>query len=27
VIDQTSLADLTLRWKERQGKYIPNWDI
>ena len=27
VIDQTSLSDLTLRWKDRQGKYIPNWDI
>jgi Rrf2 family cysteine metabolism transcriptional repressor len=27
VIDQTSLADLVVRWKERQGKYIPNWDI
>ncbi len=27
VIDQTSLADLAARWKERQGKYIPNWDI
>ncbi len=27
VIDQTSLADLATRWKERQGKYIPNWDI
>jgi Rrf2 family transcriptional regulator, cysteine metabolism repressor len=27
VIDQTTLAELVLRWKERQGKYIPNWDI
>lgn len=27
VIDHTSLADLAIRWKERQGKYIPNWDI
>jgi Rrf2 family protein len=27
VIDQTTLADLAIRWKERQGKYIPNWDI
>ena len=27
VIDQTTMAELALRWRERQGKYIPNWDI
>jgi Rrf2 family transcriptional regulator, cysteine metabolism repressor len=27
VIDQTNFADLARRWRERQGKYVPNWDI
>jgi len=27
VVDQTTLDELALRWKERNGKYIPNWDI
>jgi Rrf2 family protein len=27
VIDRTTFADLARRWKEKQGKYIPNWDI
>ena len=27
VIDQTNFADLAKRWRERQVKYVPNWDI
>jgi Rrf2 family protein len=27
VIDQTTFADLILAWKERQHKYVPNWEI
>lgn len=27
VIDHTTLADLAEDWKDRHGKYIPNWDI
>jgi Rrf2 family transcriptional regulator, cysteine metabolism repressor len=27
VIDRTTFADLARQWRERQGKYIPNWDI
>src|SRR4051812_23786957 len=27
VIDQTNFADLARRWRERQIKYVPNWDI
>src|SRR5262245_13484371 len=27
VIDHTSFADLTREWRERQGTYVPNWDI
>jgi Rrf2 family cysteine metabolism transcriptional repressor len=27
VIDHTTFADLARRWRERQGKYVPNWDI
>jgi Rrf2 family cysteine metabolism transcriptional repressor len=27
VVDKTSFADLARRWRDRQGKYIPNWDI
>jgi hypothetical protein len=27
VIDQTNFADLARQWRDRQGKYIPNWDI
>jgi Rrf2 family transcriptional regulator, cysteine metabolism repressor len=27
VIDQTTFADLARQWKERQHKYVPNWDI
>lgn len=27
VLDQTSFADLVRIWRERQGKYVPNWDI
>ena len=27
VIDQTNFADLARQWRERQVKYVPNWDI
>jgi Rrf2 family protein len=27
VIDKTTFAELARDWKERQTKYIPNWDI
>jgi Rrf2 family protein len=27
VVDQTSFADLSRNWQERQSKYVPNWDI
>jgi Rrf2 family transcriptional regulator, cysteine metabolism repressor len=27
VIDHTSFADLAREWRERQGKYVPNWEI
>lgn len=27
VVDRTSFADLARQWREKQGKYIPNWDI
>jgi len=27
VIDETNFADLARQWRERQGKYVPNWDI
>jgi Rrf2 family transcriptional regulator, cysteine metabolism repressor len=27
VVDHTSFGDLARRWRERQGRYIPNWDI
>ena len=27
VVDQTTFADLARRWREKQGNYIPNWDI
>ena len=27
VIDQTSFAELVRGWKEKQTKYVPNWDI
>jgi Rrf2 family cysteine metabolism transcriptional repressor len=27
VIDQTKFADLARRWRERQVKYVPYWDI
>lgn len=27
VVDETSFADLARTWKERQCKYIPNWEI
>ncbi len=27
VVDHTSFADLVRQWRERQGIYVPNWDI
>jgi Rrf2 family protein len=27
VVDQTTFGDLARKWRERQGQYIPNWDI
>jgi Rrf2 family protein len=27
VIDTTNFADLARRWRESQGRYVPNWDI
>jgi Rrf2 family cysteine metabolism transcriptional repressor len=27
VVDQTNFADLARRWREKQGKYVPNWEI
>jgi Rrf2 family transcriptional regulator, cysteine metabolism repressor len=27
VLDQTTFADLAREWRERQSKYIPNWEI
>ena len=27
VVDHTSFADLVRHWRERQGAYVPNWDI
>ena len=27
VIDRTTFGDLARRWRERQGTYVPNWDI
>ena len=27
VLDHTSFADLTRRWREKQSRYVPNWEI
>ena len=27
VVDRTTFGDLARTWRERQGQYIPNWDI
>ena len=27
IVDRATFADLARRWRERQGRYIPNWDI
>ena len=27
VIDHTTFADLSRAWREKQNKYVPNWDI
>ena len=27
VVDHTNFSDLVRHWRERQGTYVPNWDI
>ena len=27
VVDRTTFADLAREWRERQNKYVPNWEI
>jgi Rrf2 family transcriptional regulator, cysteine metabolism repressor len=27
VIDQTTFAELVRKWREKQSKYVPNWEI
>src|SRR6185295_16480192 len=27
VVDQTTFADVARKWREKQGAYVPNWDI
>jgi Rrf2 family protein len=27
IVDHTTFADLVREWHERQGKYVPNWEI
>ncbi len=27
VVDQTTFLDLAQTWKDRQARYVPNWDI
>jgi len=27
VVDHTTFGDLARRWRENEGRYIPNWDI
>ena len=27
VVDQTTFGELARQWREKQGRYIPNWDI
>jgi Rrf2 family protein len=27
VVDKTSFAELAREWKEKQAKYVPNWEI
>jgi Rrf2 family transcriptional regulator, cysteine metabolism repressor len=27
VVDHTSISELVRRWRDRQGKYVPNWEI
>jgi Rrf2 family protein len=27
VVDKTTFGDLAREWRERQGRYVPNWDI
>ena len=27
VVDRTTFGDLAQQWREREGKYVPNWDI
>jgi DNA-binding IscR family transcriptional regulator len=27
VVDRTTFGDVVRQWRERQGHYVPNWDI
>jgi Rrf2 family cysteine metabolism transcriptional repressor len=27
IVDRTTFAELTRSWRERQNRYVPNWDI
>jgi Rrf2 family protein len=27
VVDQVTFSDLVRQWREKQGRYVPNWDI
>jgi hypothetical protein len=27
IVDHTTFADLVRDWRDRQGKYVPNWEI
>jgi Rrf2 family transcriptional regulator, cysteine metabolism repressor len=27
IVDQTTFADVVRDWRERQGSYVPNWEI
>lgn len=27
VVDKTTVGELARRWREKQGAYVPNWDI
>jgi Rrf2 family protein len=27
VVDQVTFSDLVRQWRDRQGRYVPNWDI
>jgi hypothetical protein len=27
VVDHTTIGELVRAWREKQGQYVPNWDI